>query len=159
MKVDDMDIRIRPAREKDQQVIRALVRGERPNPTGLDWRNFLVAEHKRGIVGAVQMRKHRDGSRELGSLVVAKEARGEGIATHLVEALIGAEAGRVQMITDRAFARHYERWGFRPIKPRAASPIVRRNYRIGRCAIVLSLLKRLPRRRLVILDRAGLGAA
>lgn len=152
-----MNTRIRPAREQDQEAIRALVCGERLNPNGIHWPNFLVAEDHRGVVGAVQMRKHRDGSRELGSLVVAKEARGEGIAARLIDALIGPEAGRVQMVTGRAFASHYERWGFRRIAPRAASPSVRRNYWLGSLAFIISLVKRRRPQRLVILDRAGLG--
>ena len=132
-----------------------MVRTERLNPTGLDWRNFLVAADGGQVLGAVQMRKHPDGSRELGSLVVANAARGQGIATRLIDVLLSGDCGRVQMITDGAFALRYARWGFRRIAPRAASRKVRLNYRIGRAAIVISLLKRRPLRRLVILDRAA----
>jgi GNAT superfamily N-acetyltransferase len=150
-----MDIIIRPATEQDQQAICALAYGERLNPTGLNWPNFLVAADASGVAGAVQIRKHPDGARELGTLVVAKHARGQGIATRLVDAVLARESGRVQMITDAAFTKHYERWGFRQIEPRAASASVRFNHRIGRMAVVISILKRLRPRRLVILDRPG----
>ena len=150
-----MAVAVRRAAEADAAGIRALVRGERVNPTGLDWRNFLVAADERGLVGTVQMRRHPDGSRELGSLVVAERARGRGIAARLIDALLAAERGRVLMITGEDFAAHYGRWGFRRIEPGAAPAAVRRNYRIGRLAIVVSLLKRRPLRRLVILDRGG----
>ena len=82
-----MMITIRPATNQDQLAIRALVRTERLNPTDLNWPNFVVAAGERGLVGAVQLRIHTAGSRELGSLVVRKEARGQGIASRLIDAL------------------------------------------------------------------------
>lgn len=84
------DLTIRPATETDQVAIRTLVRSERLNPCG-DWPNFLVAVSRRGLVGAVQLRRHQDGSRELGSLVVRKEARRQWIASRLINTLL---AGR-----------------------------------------------------------------
>jgi amino-acid N-acetyltransferase len=150
-----MVIAIRPATEADSAGIRALVRSERVNPTGLDWRNFVVAADERGLVGAAQMRRHSDGSRELGSLVVGRQARGRGIAARLIDALLADERGRVLMITGEDFAAHYRRWGFRRIEPGAAPAAIRWNHRIGRMGGVVSLIKRRPIRRLVILDRAG----
>ena len=150
-----MAIAIRAATEADSAGICALVRGERVNPTGLDWRRFVVAADGRDLVGVAQMRRHPDGSRELGSLVVSPQARGQGIAARLIDALLSAEHGRVLMITGADFAAHYVRWGFRRIDPGTAPAAVRRNYRLGRMATVISLLKRRPVRRLVILDRGG----
>ncbi len=150
-----MQIIVRPAIESDQPAIRDLVRSERLNPTGLKWQNFLVAADEAGICGAVQLRRHADGSRELGSLVVAPPARGQGMAARLIDTLLADERGRVLMITDGAFAWHYERWGFRRIDTGAAPSAVRFNYRIGRLARVISFLLRRPKRKLVILDRVG----
>jgi N-acetylglutamate synthase-like GNAT family acetyltransferase len=150
-------ILIRPAIAQDEPAIRALVHSERLNPSGLDWPNFVVAADTHGIVGAVQLRHHADGSRELGSLVVAEVARRRGIATRLIDTLLAHEPGRVQMITDATFAARYARWGFTPIAPRQASRCVRLNHRLGRLACVISFFKRRPLRRLVILDRPGRG--
>ena len=147
-----MTITLRRATAPDQPAIRALVHGERLNPFDLDWCNFLVAADARRLVGAVQLRKHRDGSRELGSLVVRKEVRGRGIASRLIEAVLAPENGRVLMITGAGFASHYKRFGFRRIEADAAPAAVRRNYRIGCLAGVISLLMGRPRR-LVILER------
>ena len=105
-------VAIRSAVPADQEAIRALVKGERLNPMGIDWPNFLVAVGTQGIVGAVQLRKHPDGSRELGSLVVAPEARGLGIAARLIDALVTDHDGPVQMITGAQHAAHYQRWVF-----------------------------------------------
>lgn len=144
---------IRPATEQDQRAIRALVRGERLNPTRLNWQNFLVAATGDRVVGAAQMRRHSDGSHELGSLVVAKAARGQGIATQLMDALLAAEGGPVWMITSAAFARAYEQWDFLPIEARSAPVKVRHNYRMGRLARIMSFFRRRPMRKLVILER------
>jgi amino-acid N-acetyltransferase len=126
---------------------------ERLNPTDLKWPNFLVAAADGRIVGAIQMRKHADGSRELGSLVVSKESRGQGVATRLIDALLATESGPVWMITANAFAGAYSRWGFRQIEPRTAPVKVRRNHRMGSLASIVSFFKRRPIRRLVILER------
>lgn len=146
-------VEIRPAMPADQETIRALVKRERLNPMGIDWPNFLVAEGAQGIVGAVQLRKHPDGSRELGSLVVAPEARGHGIASRLIDALIARHDGPVQMITGAQHAAHYQRWGFRRVEPQGAPRSVRLNYRLGSLASVISIIKRRAPRRLVILHR------
>lgn len=147
---------IRPAAPSDQPRIHVLVRRERLNPIGLDWTRFLVAEDERGIVGAVQLRRHADGARELGSLVVAPAARGQGIATRLIDTLLAPQRDRVLMITDGAHAGHFRRWGFQPIDAREAPRSVRFNHRMGRLGRLLSLLHRRPPRRLVVLQRPPL---
>ena len=144
---------IRPAIETDQIAIRTLVHSERLNPYGLDWPNFMVAVIGRALVGAVQLRRHRDGSRELGSLVVRQEARRRGIASRLINALLAGTNERVLLITIESFAARYERWGFRRIEPAVAPAAIRRNYRIGSLASVTALFKLSRIRRLVILDR------
>lgn len=151
--MDAADVRIRKAKAQDQPAIRNLVRGERLNPTKLNWPNFLVAAIEDRVIGAVQMRKHADGSRELGSLVVSKDARGYGIASRLIDGLLASDPGPVWMITADAWADSYSRWDFQRIEPESAPVKVRRNYRIGSLMRFVSLLKRRPTRRLVILER------
>ncbi len=151
--MDQLAIGIRRATERDQQAIRALVHSERINPTGINWPNFLVAVTGSRIIGAVQMRKHSDGSRELGSLVVTKEARGHGIASRLIDVLLAEEQEPVWMITAEPYADAYSRWGFEQIEARAAPVKVQRNHLMGRLARIISLVMRRPMRRLVILER------
>jgi amino-acid N-acetyltransferase len=153
-----MSFEVRPAIEADQPGILALVRSERLNPNNLAWRNFVVASDETGISGAVQIRNHADGSQELGSLVVRREARGHGVASRLVEAITARDNRRLFMITGAAFATHFERWDFRPIDPNEAPRAIRHNYRMGRLGGILSLLRWRRPRRLVILDRPGRGA-
>ena len=109
-----------------------MVHSERLNPTGLNWQNFLVAEIDGRIIGAVQMRRHSDGSRELGSLVVSKEARGQGIASRLIDAMLAEDNEPVWMITAEPYARAYSRWGFEAIETRKAPAKVRRNHLYGK---------------------------
>ena len=149
------DISIRPATEQDQLAITTLVHGEHLNPNDLNWRRFVVAIAPAGIVGAVQLRRHPDGSRELSSLVVRKEARHQGVAARLIDARIAKETARVFMITRVAFADYYARWGFRRIEPPEAPSAVWRNYWFGRLVGgLLSLLAGRRPSRLAILDRS-----
>jgi N-acetylglutamate synthase-like GNAT family acetyltransferase len=151
-----MTFLIRPAVAADQEAILALARGERVNPNGLHWPNFVVAERDGALTGAVQLRLHRDGSRELGTLVVERMQRNQGIAARLIDALLSCHSGRILMITGRKHANHYARWGFAPITPRQAPTRVSRNYWMGTCAgYVFAALQRRARNPLVILDRPG----
>jgi len=151
--MDQLAIAIRRATERDQRAIRTLVHSERLNPTGLHWPNFLVAVIGGRIIGALQMRKHSDGSRELGSLVVSKEARGYGIASRMIDAMLAEDCEPVWMITAEPYAGAYKRWGFQAIEKRKAPAKVRRNHLMGTLARIVSFFKRRPMRRLVILER------
>jgi amino-acid N-acetyltransferase len=151
--MDQHAIGFRPATEQDQQAIKALVHGERLNPTGIHWPNFVVAAMADRIVGAVQIRKHSDGSRELGSLVVASDQRGHGIASRMIDNLLADMREPIWMITADTHAETYSRWGFERIEPAAAPLKVRFNYRMGRLARIISFFRRQPMRRLIILER------
>jgi amino-acid N-acetyltransferase len=146
-------VSIRRAEASDQTAITQLVRGERLNPNGLGWANFIVAVMGNTLVGAVQMRQHADGSRELGSLVVSRAHRGQGMAGRLISALLARHPGRVHVITRHTNAGHYRRWGFAVIGAGDASGSVRRNRLLGQMASVLALLRGRRPARLVILRR------
>jgi N-acetylglutamate synthase-like GNAT family acetyltransferase len=149
-----MTVSIRPATERDQASILALARGERLKPFGLNWPNFVVAERDRRVIGAVQLRSHRDGSYELGSLVVEVASRGQGIAAHLIDKRLAGATGRVLMITGERFADHYRRWGFERIAPNAAPPFIRLHYWMGHVGgRVFSVLQRRAFNPLAVLDR------
>ncbi len=151
--MEQQAIGCRRAVELDQPAIRALVRGERLNPTGIDWPNFIVATMDERVVGAVQIRKHSDGSREVGSLVVATDRRRQGIASRMIDALLADERQPIWMITGETYAATYRQWGFQRIEPSAAPVKIRLNWRIGRLARIVSFVQGLPMRRLVILER------
>jgi amino-acid N-acetyltransferase len=149
------DIAIRPARREDREAVVALMRGERLNPVGRNIMNFKVAESQGRIIGAAQMRKHGDGARELGSLIVAREWRRQGVASLLIGAWISDCADPIYMITASAHAAHYDRFGFAPCAARRAPRSIRFNFMMGRLGRIVSLLMRLPPNRLCVLRRAS----
>lgn len=150
-----MTVVIRPATECDQEQILGLARGERLKPFGLHWPNFIVAEKDRRVIGAVQLRTHRDGSYELGSLVVEAASRGQGIAAKLIDRRLAGMSDRILMITGQAYADHYSRWGFKHIEPGSAPPCIRLNYWLGDLGGgIMSFVQRRARNRLAVLDRA-----
>jgi N-acetylglutamate synthase-like GNAT family acetyltransferase len=151
-----MTVSIRQATEKDQAQILALARGERIKPFGLAWPNFVVAEQSGRLVGAVQLRSHRDGSLELGSLVVASALRKQGIAARLIDRRLKDVTGRVLIITGRRYADHYRRWGFARITPAAAPASIRLHYWMGHLGgRVISIVQWRAFNPLAVLDRAG----
>lgn len=151
---DARAVTLRRALPLDQAAIVELVLGERLNPNQIDWRRFVVASIGGELVGAAQMRLHADGSRELGSLVVAPRHRGQGIAQHLIAQLLGEQSGDVHVVTPRSNAVHYERWGFRAVAAHRAPRGVLRNYLLGQvCGSLVALLTGRWPRRLVILER------
>ena len=147
-------VAIRRARRTDQLHIRALVLSERLAPDGIHWRNFIVAVADGRIVGTVQLRPLDDGCCELGSLAVAPDMRGHGIAARMIETLLAEADGPVQMITGAKFAAHYERFGFRRIERAQAPRPVCMRYFIGQFfGGLISMLKGYAPRRLAILQR------
>jgi N-acetylglutamate synthase-like GNAT family acetyltransferase len=154
--VAEVAIVIQPATAGDQAAITALVRSERLNPNGIRWEHFLVAKDGARLIGAAQIRCHRDGSRELGSLVVAPDNRRAGLAGRLISALLSAQNGPVYMVTGRAHAAHFARWGFEPVRPSGAPKCVLRNYCLGQIAGgVHAWITWRPVNRLVVLRRDG----
>ena len=155
-----MPIAVRPATADDQDRIVALVRSDRLKPTGLSWSNFVVAVDGAELVGAAQIRKHRDGSRELGSLVVARGRRGRRVAVCVINMLLASEPSGIFAITGRARTAAVARWGFQPIEPRQAPFAIRLNYYLGYYGGgMISVLLRWRVNRLVILQRPPLRGA
>lgn len=92
--------------------------------------------------------------RELGSLVVVRDKRGNGLAGRMIDALLAEESGPVSMVTGKPHAAHYARWGFHPVATSEAPRRVRRNYILGQfLGGVHAVLTRRPVNRLAILVR------
>jgi N-acetylglutamate synthase-like GNAT family acetyltransferase len=141
-------VKIRPAREGDQVAITAMIRQARLNPADLQWRRFMVAEQDGQIIGVAQVRVHPDKARELASLAVVPSARGNGVATRLVDELLRDQTTEVYTLIDRPFVDHFRRWGFDRIDAARLPRSVRRVYRTGR--IVTTLASVVVRRRIRI---------
>jgi N-acetylglutamate synthase-like GNAT family acetyltransferase len=125
---------MRPARKDDFPAIRSLIHAVHINPTGLDWRHFLVAETLTGaFLGCGQIKPHSDGSRELASIAVLGQARGQGVARKMIETLLLRESRRPLYLMCRSRLKLlYTKFGFRPIGPDLMPPYFQRISRIER---------------------------
>lgn len=109
---------IRTASKDDLAAIRALIHAVRINPTGISWRHFLVAVGPgNGLVGCGQIKVHADGSRELASIAVKPEFRGQGAARALIEGLLERERFRpIYLMCRTELKTLYTKFGFQPVK-------------------------------------------
>lgn len=107
--------RLRPANQEDSWPIRRLVISAMLDPTQLRWQQFRVIECGGQVVACAQLRRFAE-AQELGSLVVAKEWRQQGLGTILSQHLI-REANQplyLECLGDR-LAQFYQRLGFVPV--------------------------------------------
>jgi amino-acid N-acetyltransferase len=111
------EIQLRPAVAADRTVIRKLVFSEHLNLMDLDWRRFLLAVTVSGeVVGCIQVKNHRDGTRELASLVVKPAWRGRGLARLMIETKRAGQVPPLYLMCRSTLEALYARFGFRPLK-------------------------------------------
>ncbi len=112
-----VDFVIRPATRQEFSEIRALIHAVSINPTGLDWRRFLVAvTPDNALLGCGQIKPHFDGSRELASIAVQERARGQGVARAVIQELLVRETTRPLYLMCRARLEPlYIKFGFHAI--------------------------------------------
>lgn len=145
---------LRPARPEDQKRISALVRSAKLNPLKLDWQRFLVAEADGGqVVACGQIRLHRGGIRELSSLVVAQDWRGQGLARAIIERLMTVSGRPLWLMCRSRLVPLYHRFGFEEVAPVADQPAYFR--RVRRLANVYHLLARTEEHLAVMVCWAG----
>lgn len=113
-------VNLRPAQAADRAAILALMRPGDYNRINLQPTCFRVAEAAGQIVGIGQIKRHRDGTPELASLVVAEAYRRQGIGGHLVQALV--EGHRHTHPTEPLYLfclvelqRYYAQFGFQKV--------------------------------------------
>ncbi|MFN8527744.1 MAG: GNAT family N-acetyltransferase [Anaerolineae bacterium] len=109
-----MSVSIRPARESEAGTIKGMIFKEGLDPTTLQWENFLVAEQNGQIIGLGQVKRY-GGLQEIGSLVVKKEHRGQGIAAQLIAALEATADRPLYLSCVEKMRPYYERFGYREI--------------------------------------------
>lgn len=126
-----MDIPLRKAGPQDAGTIRRLVRQAGINPTGLDWRRFMVGISPTGeVIGCAQLKPHPDGSIELASLVTHPDWRGQGIARRLVEYFQASGVSPLYLMCRSGLGPFYARFGFTQVDHAALSAYFRRIQRI-----------------------------
>jgi N-acetylglutamate synthase-like GNAT family acetyltransferase len=124
---------VRQARAQDQKTIRELVRTANLNPLDLDWKRFIVAvDANDEVIGCGQIKTHRDGSRELASLVVKNAWRQCGVARHIIETLLQQVPGTLYLMCRSGLGPFYIRFDFRAIEEAQMPIYFRRISRIFR---------------------------
>lgn len=107
---------LRPAREPESARIRGLIRLVGINPTGLDWRRFVVAVNDRDeIVGCGQVKPHGREILELASVAVYPEHHGKGVARAIIEHLLANSPRPLYLMCESSLGPLYEKFGFRGI--------------------------------------------
>ena len=112
-----LDFVLRSAARQDFPAIRALIHAVSINPTGLQWRHFVVAvSPDDALLECGQIKPHFDGSRELASIAVQEQVRGRGVARAVIQELLAREKTRPLYLMCRArLGPLYVKFGFRAI--------------------------------------------
>ncbi len=107
---------LRPALESESNGIKELINIVDINPSGLDWRRFLVALNERGeVIGCGQIKPHGREIRELASIAVHPEYRGQGIARAVIEGLLRENPRPLYLMCISHNGAMYEKFGFRSV--------------------------------------------
>lgn len=133
---------LRAALETDFASIKTLIHEAGINPTGLDWRRFIVVESPVGnFAGCGQLKPHSDGTIEMASIAVLPSARGQGLARLIIQKLM-ADAPRPLYLTCRSqLGPFYEKFGFRPISGDALPKYFRRISQVAGLVNALNLIQ------------------
>jgi N-acetylglutamate synthase-like GNAT family acetyltransferase len=107
---------LRPARKEDAAAIRKLIHQVGINPTGLDWRRFILAvDELDQMAGCAQVKPHGDGTQELASLAVQPGWRGQGVARRLIEHLLAQHPAPLYLTCRSHLQSLYEKFGFQAV--------------------------------------------
>lgn len=139
---------IRPARETDAAQIRSLIHLVGINPTGLDWKRFVVAvDDEDELLGCGQLKPHGQGIYELASIAVYPEHQGKGIGRAIIEHLLEDSPRPLYLMCESSNGSLYEKFGFRAIR---YEEMPRYFQRISKLAGLVSTLARREERLLIM---------
>ncbi|MCE7987677.1 MAG: GNAT family N-acetyltransferase [Caldilinea sp. CFX5] len=146
---------IRPATEADRTAILGLMRPGDFNRVNLQPVCFLVAEEAGRVIGIGQVKRHRDGTPELASLVVAADRRGEGIGQALVRALVAQHGGPLYLFCLAELEGFYARLGFRRVERQHLPRLLALIHGLGNSMGRLPRLVGKPRLRVIAMRTEG----
>lgn len=135
-----INVTLRPAKDTDQPRIRNLVLGARLNPTGLDWRRFIVAvDEFDEVIACAQIKPHRDGTHEMASLVVSPGFQNRGVARLILERLIQDHQGDLYLMCRSSLGSFYQKFGFKAVSEPELPPYF---YRVSRLVSLTEFLRK-----------------
>ena len=107
---------IRRALESESAQIKDLIHLAGINPTGLDWKRFIVAVNDGGeVVGCGQFKPHGADIQEMASIAVSLAYRGQGIARKIIEELLRKTSRPLYLMCIAHNGPMYEKFGFKSI--------------------------------------------
>ena len=107
---------LRPALNEDLPSIKELIHLGEINPTGLDWKRFVVATNQEEeVIGCGQLKPHGTEILELASIVVDPEYRNQGVARAIIEHLLADSPRPLYLMCRSRLEPLYEKFGFRAI--------------------------------------------
>lgn len=113
---------MRPAGETDAAPIRDLIHLVGINPTGLDWKRFIVAVKADGqVIACGQLKPHGADVLELASIATLPDYRNQGIAGAIIEVLLAQSPRPLYLMCESKMGMFYEKFGFQSL-PLAEMP-------------------------------------
>ena len=107
---------IRHALAAESTQIKDLIHLVGINPSGLDWKRFVVAVNESGqVLACGQIKPHGADVRELASIAVLPEYRGLGLARAVIEMLLSENPGLMYLMCISHNGPMYEKFGFRVV--------------------------------------------
>jgi N-acetylglutamate synthase-like GNAT family acetyltransferase len=108
---------IRHALESESTQIQDLIHLVGINPSGLDWKRFVVAVNDSGqVIACGQIKPHGADIRELASIAVNPEYRGLGLARAVIEVLLSENPRPLYLMCMSHNGPMYEKFGFQSIE-------------------------------------------
>ena len=110
------DFSLRPALITDFSSIKELIHLGEINPTGLDWKRFVVATDPEGeLIGCGQLKPHGREILELASIAVHPKYRNRGVARAIIEYLLADGPRPLYLMCRSRLEPLYKKFGFRAI--------------------------------------------
>ncbi len=118
---------IRPALEVESAQIKDLINLVGINPTGLDWKRFIVAVNENGqVISCGQLKPHGEDVLELASIGTLPEYRGKGLARLVIESLLQKSPRPLYLMCISHNGPMYEKFGFHTIEEKEMPKYFRR---------------------------------
>jgi len=136
-----VEFTLRPATEADFPAIRSLVRVVHINPSGLNWKRFILAvtlDEK--MIGCGQVKPHHDGTRELASLAVWPEYRRQGVARAIIANLMSENPPPLYLMCRSELGVFYEKFSFQLVPIKELSPYFRRMMGLAKAFLPVEIL-------------------
>jgi N-acetylglutamate synthase-like GNAT family acetyltransferase len=107
---------IRAAQESDFAQIKNLIHEVGINPSGLDWKRFVVAVNDEGkVISCGQIKPHSGDILELASIGTLPEYERQGLGSAIVTELLKTPTRPLYLMCMEHNGSFYERFGFRSI--------------------------------------------